>query len=28
MVVMDTCIGATHSLLRVARKVSSLKAEG
>ncbi len=28
MVVMDTCIGATHSLLRVARKVSSAKSQG
>jgi predicted CoA-binding protein len=28
MVVMDTCIGATHSLLRVARKVSSVKSQG
>jgi uncharacterized protein len=31
MVVMDTCIGATHSLLRIApkaQKVGSLKAEG
>jgi uncharacterized protein len=28
MVVMDTCIGATHSLLRVARNVSSVKSQG
>jgi predicted CoA-binding protein len=28
MVVMDTCIGATHTLLRVARKVSSVKSQG
>jgi predicted CoA-binding protein len=27
-VVMDTCIGATHSLLRVASKVSSVKSQG
>ncbi len=28
MVVMDTCIGATHTLLRVARNVSSVKSQG
>ena len=28
MVVMDTCIGATHSLLRVASKASRVKSEG
>jgi uncharacterized protein len=28
MVVMDACIGATHSLLRVASKVSSVKSQG
>ena len=28
MVVMDTCIGATHSFLRVASEVSSVKSQG